>query len=125
MNAHRTPTVEQTKILSPARQPILTSAEVEARMLLLAELQTALGQKEIRCVLARKHLLVLRYNETPLSPSGLTDPSLHIFGSAGSFVASTDGVTYRLDNGEQFPASDPVAAAACIARSRRSPAPPA
>jgi len=83
-------------------------------MTLLTELQAALSGLGIQCVLARRHRLVLRYTENPVSPSGLTDPTLHVFAPAGTRIVSTDGITYRLDTGLQFPVLDPAAAAASI-----------
>jgi hypothetical protein len=48
------------------------------------------------------------------SPSGLTDPSLHIFAPDATRKATTDTAVYRLDNGDEHPASDPAAVAAAI-----------
>jgi|HubBroStandDraft_1064217.scaffolds.fasta_scaffold17488_2 hypothetical protein len=72
------------------------------------------GRVGVRCVLARRRRLVLRYNVSPCEPSGLTDPQLHVFTSDGSQIATTDGVTYTLADGCQHPVSDPDAAAALI-----------
>ncbi len=83
-------------------------------MLLLADLQAALAALGVRSVLARNHRLVLQYNVSPYRPSGLTDPTLHIFCPDGTGIASTDGTTYRLDIGQEYPASDPAAAASVI-----------
>jgi len=80
-------------------------------MLLLDSLHAALDSFGVRCVLARNHRLVLRYNEAPLSPSGLTNPRLHIFLPCGTRTAVTDGTVYWLDTGEAAPAGDPAAAA--------------
>jgi hypothetical protein len=47
---------------------------------LLTELRAALAEFGVRCVLVRRHRLVLRYGEkAPLEPSGPTDPMLHVF----------------------------------------------
>jgi hypothetical protein len=93
------------------RQPILSRAEADHRMMLLAELQTSLAGLGVRSVLARHHRLVLQYNRVPSGPSGMTDPELHIFASAATDIATTDGSTYHLASGRQCPASDPAAAA--------------
>ena len=94
--------------------PILAQAEVTRRMLLLAELQGALEAQEIHSVLARNHRLVLLYNRVPSGPSGMTDPQLHILAPDGTDIATTDGTTYRLASGQEYPAADPAAAAALI-----------
>lgn len=96
--------------------PILSHDEVARRMLLLNALHAALDSFGIRCVLARNHRLVLRYNEAPVSPSGLTDPRLHIFFPCGTRTAVTDGAVYRLDTGETAPAGDPAAATRLLTR---------
>ena len=95
---------------------ILSAAEAGRRMELLAALQTALKAAGVRCLLARKHRLVLRYNSAPYRPSGLTDPQLHIFTPGGKDTATTDGLVYRLATGRELSADDPSAAAAEIAR---------
>jgi hypothetical protein len=98
-----------------SRTPILDNDEVANRTLLLTELRAALAEFGVRCVLARRHRLVLRYGEkAPLEPSGLTDPTLHVVTPDGTRVASTDGAVYRLDTGQEFAASDPAAAATMI-----------
>jgi hypothetical protein len=72
--------------------PILDEAEVDSRMMLLAELQAAIEARGIRCVLARNHKLVLRYNEASPAPSGPTEPRLYIFvGAQRRDSATTDG----------------------------------
>jgi hypothetical protein len=81
----------------------------------LAQLQAALDARGVRCVLARHHRLVLRYNCRPSEPSGLTDPQLHIFVPSGTEIATTDITSYQLASGRVFSASDPSAAAAVIA----------
>ena|ERR1700722_18652937 len=98
--------------------PVLDQAEAGHRMLLLAELRSALANLGVRSVLARNHRLVLRYNEAPLNPSGLTNPRLHIFCPGGTRAAVTDGISYQMDNGEGFPTSDPAAVAAQLAGPR-------
>ncbi len=95
----------------PPSPPILAEAEVERRMLLLAELQGLLAALGIRSVLARNHRLVLQYNRVPSGPSGPTDPQLRIFAPDGTDIATTDGRTYSLASGRQCPANDPAAAA--------------
>src|SRR5258708_32667675 len=77
-----------TSQLHPA--PILPDAELAGRMPLLAELQGALHALGFRCVLARNHKLVLRYNEGPYEPSGLTEPQRHIFLTDSSQRMTTD-----------------------------------
>jgi hypothetical protein len=94
--------------------PILDDAEVARRVLLLIKLQTNLEALGVRCVLARNHRLVLRYNDSPLAPSGLTDPMLHIFAPDAKQVATTDGACYRLSAGQEFPVGDPAVTAAAI-----------
>jgi hypothetical protein len=86
--------------------PILADAEVTCRMLLLAELQAELTATGTRAVLARNHRLVLRYNDAPLAPSGLTDPCLHIMLPAGTRTATTDGTSYRTSDGTACPVTD-------------------
>lgn len=99
------------------RTPVLDDSEVADRLLLLAELQAALAGLGVRCVVASRHRLVLRYNDPPpLAPSGPTSPTLHIFAPDGTRTAATDGAVYRLDDGREFPAADPAAAAASIRR---------
>jgi hypothetical protein len=85
-------------------------------MLALGELQAALSALGVRCVLARNHRLVLRYNRARSAPSGLTDPKLHILAPEGTRIATTDATAYRLDNGQEYSASDPAAAAAALSR---------
>ncbi len=93
---------------------ILADADAARRMSLLADLQDALAELDIDCVLARNHRLVLRYNRAPCEPSGLTEPQLHIFTPGGTDIATTDGTVYVLTNDRQHPASDPAGAAAII-----------
>jgi len=102
---------------SPTRELILTDADAARRMLLLAEFQAALRTHQVHSVLARRHRLVLRSQSGgPGRPSGLTDPQLHVFTPSGTTVATTDGITYSLASGPEYPASDPSAAAALISR---------
>jgi hypothetical protein len=89
-------------------------------MLLLAELQGALSKFGVRCILARNHQLVLRYNHSPSDPSGLTDPTLYIFAHDGLCTAATDGTNYHLDSGLELPVIDPDTAAAAICRVERA-----
>jgi len=99
---------------APAAAPILATAEVTRRMLLLGELQEALAALGVRSVLARNHRLVLQYNRVPYGPCGMTDPQLHVFAPDGTCVATTDGTTFHLASGRQCPADDPAAAATFI-----------
>ena len=96
---------------APAAAPILATAEVTRRMLMLAELRDALAALGVRSVLARHHRLVLQYNRSPCEPSGLTDPHLHIFGPDGTDIAATDGTTFSLASGPEYPTADLAAAA--------------
>ncbi len=93
---------------------VLAEAEVSRRILLLAELHAALTALGARCVMARKQRLVLRYNPSPSAPSGPVDPQLHIFAGDGTDIATTDGASYSLASGGQYPAGDPAAAAAVV-----------
>lgn len=99
------------------KQPIpaiLDDSEVACRILMLAELQAALADLGSSCVLARHHRLVLRYNDPPPQlRSGLTDPSLHVLDSAKT-VVTTDGGSYKLGDGREFPVSEVAAVAAEI-----------
>lgn len=97
------------------RGPILDEAEVARRISLLTELHGALGDRGFRCVLARNHRLVLRYAQTPSAPSGLTNPTLHVFLPNGVETVTTDGVDYALPRGRSCPVTDPAAAVAAIA----------
>ena len=99
---------------APAAAPILATAEVTRRMLLLAELQDALAALGVRSVLARHHRLVLQYNRVPSGPSGMTDAQLYIFAPGGTDIATTDGSTYRLASGQEYPVGNPAAASALI-----------
>ena len=99
---------------TPLTPSILEDQDAARRMLVLVGLQAALAESGVQAVLARNHRLVLRYSQAPLDPSGLTNPALHIFGPAGKRVATTDGITYRLDDGQEFPVTDPAALAAHI-----------
>ncbi len=110
--------------IPPPSPPILDRAEVEGRMLLLAELQDALTDLGVRSVLARNHRLVLQYNRVPSGPSGLTEPQLYVFGPYGTDIATTDGSTYNLASGRQCLADDPAAAASHIRHAQHA-APPA
>lgn len=96
------------------RAPILTPPEAAARMELLTELQAALTGLGVQCVLARGHRLVLRYADSPVPPSGLTNPTLHVFTPGGTRTITTDGAAYRLSTGQELPADDPASAAALI-----------
>jgi hypothetical protein len=93
----------------PSR-PILSEAEVTLRMGLLTDLQDALAVWGVQAVLARRRRLVLRANQ-PVTPSGPTDPQLHMFAPGGADVAATDGSTYRFGSGGEYPANDPAGAA--------------
>jgi hypothetical protein len=111
-----------SQVQASSHPAVLSDSEAGQRVMLLGELHAALDNLGVRCVLARNHRLVLRYNDPPpLLPSGPTDPTLHIFGPAGTLVATTDGTVYRLDDGQEYPASDPAAAAAAIRRAQAAP----
>jgi hypothetical protein len=98
----------------PPRPPILTEADVARRMLVFAGLQEALAALEIRSVVARNHRLVLRRNIGLYAQSGLTDLKLYIFALDGTETATTDGTTYYLASGTEYPASEPDATAMAI-----------
>jgi hypothetical protein len=79
-----------SQLLASERLPILDDAEVAKRTLLLGELYAALAALGVRCVLARRHRLVLRYNDTPpLAESGPTDPASDA-AAAAVFIACAD-----------------------------------
>jgi hypothetical protein len=103
------------QVITVPLAPILTDTDVRQRMLLLAELQSAFDALCVRAVRARNHRLVLRYNTSPLAPSGLTDPALHVFAPCGMCAVTTDGISYRSASGGEWPVADPGAAAAIIA----------
>jgi len=104
---------------SAPRAPILDEADAASRAILLTELQATLSALGTRSIRANRHRLVLRYNDPPpLMPSGPTDPALHIFSPAGTRVATTDGTVYQLNDGQEFPVSDPAAAATAICRTK-------
>lgn len=65
------------------RTTALSNVEAEYRMGLLAGLKTALQSRGVESVLARRQRLVLQYNLSPCSPSGLADPQLHVFTADG------------------------------------------
>jgi hypothetical protein len=94
--------------------PILSESDAASRATLLAELQVTLTDLGIRCVLARRQRLVLRFNLVPQPASGRTDPALYIFTPGGTRVVTTDGSVYRLDSGQEFAVADPVAAVSAI-----------
>jgi hypothetical protein len=105
---------------------VLEEPEAARRELLLAELQAALSALGLQSIRARRHRLVLRYND-PLRhlPSGPVSPTLHIFGPDRTHVATTDGTGYQLDDGREFPVTEPAAAAAAICQSCAPPGQPA
>ncbi|HVB45354.1 MAG TPA: hypothetical protein VNF47_21985 [Streptosporangiaceae bacterium] len=82
---------------------ILSEYEAGRRMLLLAELHAALTALGVRCVLARRHRLVLRYNAGVCGLSGLENPHLHIFAPGGTDIAVTDGAVYEITSGGRYP----------------------
>lgn len=90
---------------------ILSQAEATRRMELLAVLQAALETSGIRCRLAGRRRLVLRYAHGPYEPSGMTNPQLNIFVPGGTEVATTDGLLYRLRSGAELFAEASSAAA--------------
>jgi hypothetical protein len=105
-----------------AETPVLEECEATRRVLLLSELQAALAAFGVQSIRASRHRLVLRYSDPPpLMRSGPTDPTLHVFTPAGTRVATTDGTVYRLDDGQEYPAADPAAAAAAICRTHATP----
>jgi hypothetical protein len=110
---------------APSRTSILLPAEAERRRILLSKLQSALAAHGLDSVLARNHRLILHGDRSTWAPSGLgltdsglTDPQLRIFHPGGTDIATTDGTTYKLASGDQYPGGDSAAVAALI-RSRR------
>lgn len=82
--------------------------------MLLAELQAALPAAGLQSVVAGRHRLVLRYSEQPPHAlSGETDPTLHIYGGVPDAI-TTDGGSYRLRSGREFPISEPGALVAAL-----------
>jgi hypothetical protein len=104
--------------MTPKNSPILDETDVAIRMAALKRLQAALEELGIPSVLVGRHRLVLRYNDPSCPRSGLTDPELRIFIAGRQARATTDGACYRLGSRQQFPASDPAAAAGRICRNR-------
>jgi hypothetical protein len=107
----------------PADDPILSDDEVTRRTLLLARLQAEFAAIGIRAVLARNHLLVLRYRQSPLAPSGQTDPRLHVMLPDGTRTATTDGSSYHTDDGARYPVTDPAAAVTQIRQPQTAESP--
>ncbi|SRR6266487_4685437 len=105
------------------RDPVLSEAEVACRMRLLARLEDALRARGVRCALARRHRLVLRYNQALFEQSGLIDPQLRVFTTGRTDVVSTDGTVFWLMSGDEIPVIDPGAAADFIARTQRTASP--
>lgn len=97
-------------------RPVLDDAEAHRRLLALAALKASLADLGIASILARKHRLVLRYNDRITGSNGLTDPELHVLGPAQIDVATTNGTVYRLGGAREYSAADPTAAAALISR---------
>jgi hypothetical protein len=98
----------------PSGDLILSDTEVASRMRLLGQLRTALETAGVRCVLARRHRLVLRYNRGPHQPSGLTDPQLRLYSAPQMDIVTTDGAVYRLASGGEFAVDDPSAVVEAI-----------
>jgi hypothetical protein len=97
-----------------ARPPVLSDAEASRRTALLERLRETLTGLGVECVLARNRRLVLRYNQSPLEPSGLTELRLHVFGPGGKDIVTTDGASYRLASGAKCGTDDPAGAAALV-----------
>jgi hypothetical protein len=97
--------------------PVLDAIEVDDRKALLCVLYDALTEAGVRCVPASRRRLVLEKFEqkAPLPPSGLMDPELWFF-ITGDRMGNvrTDGTTFRLDTGQEFPVEDVSAAARAI-----------
>lgn len=98
---------------------VLGEAEARRRALLLEELQAAFAGLGVRCVLARKRRLVLRYDVARCGSSGPVDPELHIFAGDHADIATTDGMAFVLSGGGRHPADDPLAAAAAVVAGAR------
>lgn len=105
-------------------KPVLSDNDAALRMRLLAALHDALDGRGIQSLLARTHRLVLRYNESPCPPSGLTNPILHIFMPGGMVAVTTDGRWYVLPGSSRCNVSDPAAAADAVALAHRTAAEP-
>jgi len=99
-------------------QPTLTHSEAARRQAQLAGLQSALADLGVTSVIARHHRLVLRSPDAPRCLSGQTDPALHVLTPDGTRTVTTDGTSYRLNTGADFPVADPNATAGLIAVSR-------
>ena len=97
-----------------ATDTVLDEAEVAKRRMLLTELQAVLATSGIRCVVAGRQRLVLRYSEPPPHAlSGPVDPALYVLSPAEN-VVTTECACYRLRDGREFPVTDRVAVAAAI-----------
>jgi hypothetical protein len=96
-----------------AASPVLDDADAGRRKALLAGLQAALAESGTRSVLVGNHRLVLRSNDAQLhGASGRTNPALHVLDPSN--VVTTDGSSYRLRDGREFPISDRAAVADAI-----------
>jgi hypothetical protein len=60
----RPPAAQASPSVPAPVPPVLDEHEAASRLLILAGLQVALAESGIRCVLARNHRLVLRYNDS-------------------------------------------------------------
>jgi hypothetical protein len=93
--------------------PVLTDDEVARRVTLLAELQAAPADLGVQSVLARRHKIVLRAEDS-WRASSQTDPQLHVFGDNATDVVTTDGAAYQFASGRTGPVGDPRATAASV-----------
>jgi hypothetical protein len=64
--------------------------------------------------------LILYGDRCTWASSGLTNPLLHIFAAEGTDIATTDGNTYKLASGVQYPSDDPAAVAADVGHGGRA-----
>ena len=97
--------------MAVARPPILAKEEASRRVALLCDLRSALAAQGVNSTIVRIHRLVLEGASTKCAPSGLTDPQLFVFTSAGTSIVTTNGRTYLLGSGRAYPVDDPANAA--------------
>src|ERR1700678_1272881 len=98
--------------MDEATAPVLNDAEIAKRTILLAELKAVLAEAGVSCKIAGRQRLVPRYSQpAPHAPSGQTDVEMYVL-SPPPNVITTDGASYRLRDGREFPVSDRISVAA-------------
>lgn len=117
----RVPTQAPERLLAGPDLPVLDHAVVGKRIGLLGELQAGLRQLGVQAVLARNHRIVLSSAAPNWSPSGMTDPVLHVFADSGTRKVTTDETSFQVEDGDAYPAADAPAAAAHIAGTPAQP----